>query len=255
MITPELINTLKTLKDLGCVGIKISFEDEGAQHNEIISMRYLTALLGLELSIKVGGGEAKRDIVDCMHLNADIIVAPMVETNFALSKFLTILKNNGYTGKKGFNLETITSYNNLDTFEKSFEELDYIVFGRVDFVSSLGKDRSFVDTEEMYNYVSNVFSAAKKHDIKCCMGGAISNNSGEFIKKLVAENLLDKFETRYVIFESSKVDVNNFEQLILNATKFELEWLRHISNRYQEFANKDAKRIVMIENRFKQVSE
>ena len=254
MITPELINILKDLKDLGCVGIKISFEDEGAQHNEIISMRYLTALLGLDLSIKIGGGEAKRDIVDCMHLNADIIVAPMVETNFALSKFLTILKNNGYTGKKGFNLETITSFENLESFQKSFEQLDYLVFGRVDFVSSLGKDRTFVDTEEMYKYVSTVFSAAKKHDIKCCMGGAISNNSADFVKKLISENLLDKFETRYVIFESSKVDVNNFEKLILNATKFELEWLRHISKRYQGFADKDAKRILMIEDRFKQVS-
>ena len=255
MITPELINTLKKLKDIGCVGIKISFEDEGAQHNEIISMRYLTSLLGLNLSIKIGGGEAKRDIVDCMHLNADVIVCPMIETNFALSKFLTIFKNNGYTGKKGFNLETITSYNNLQSFEKSFEYLDYLIFGRVDFVNSLGKDRLFVDTDEMYNYMSSVFSVAKKHGIKCCMGGAISNNSGEIIKKLVSNNLLDNFETRYVIFDVSKIDLDNFQELILNSTKFELEWLKHIRNRYQEFANKDANRIVMIENRFKQVFE
>jgi hypothetical protein len=255
MITPELIHILKKLKDIGCVGIKISFEDEGAQHNEIVSMRYLTALLGLDLSIKIGGGEAKRDIVDCMHLNADIIISPMVETNFALSKFLTILKNNGYTGKKGFNIETITSYNNLESFKKSFDDLDYLIFGRVDFVCSLGKDRDFVDTDEMYNYISTVFSAAKKHNIKCCMGGGISNNSKKFIKKLVSNNLLDKFETRYVIFDTSKIDLNNFEQLILNATKFELEWIKYISNRYQEFANKDANRIVMIENRFKNASE
>ena len=84
----KLQNILFTLKELGCCGIKVSFEDEGALHNEIITMRNLTANVGLELSVKIGGCEAKRDIIDCIDLNCDTIVAPMIESEFALKKFL-----------------------------------------------------------------------------------------------------------------------------------------------------------------------
>ena len=81
-----LKDILVKLKKLGCCGIKVSFEDEGALYNEIITMRNLTTAVDLELSIKIGGCEAKRDINDCMDLNCDTIVAPMVESKFALNK-------------------------------------------------------------------------------------------------------------------------------------------------------------------------
>jgi hypothetical protein len=145
-----LVQTLRELKSLGCSGIKISFEDEGALHNEIISMRKLTAEVGLELSVKIGGCEAKRDIVDCMDLDCDNIVAPMIESEFALKKFLKSLDSYKCDKKKGFNLETIQAYENLDTLSNSFDKVDFVTVGRVDFVGSLGKDRSFVDTDEMY---------------------------------------------------------------------------------------------------------
>ena len=84
----NLQKILFQLKDLGCSGVKISYEDEGALLNEIISMRYLTTLAGLGLSIKIGGCEAKRDIVDCIDIGCDTIVAPMIESSFSLRKFL-----------------------------------------------------------------------------------------------------------------------------------------------------------------------
>ena len=51
-----LIDKLDALKKQGCVAIKVSFEDEGALLNEIVSMRYLTAKTGLKISIKIGTG-------------------------------------------------------------------------------------------------------------------------------------------------------------------------------------------------------
>ena len=62
----ELKQILTELKNMGCCGIKVSFEDEGALYNEIISMRSLTKDVGLDLSVKIGGCEAKRDITDCI---------------------------------------------------------------------------------------------------------------------------------------------------------------------------------------------
>jgi len=54
----ELKEILINLKEMGACGIKISFEDEGALYNEIISMRNLTSSVGVQLSVKIGGCEA-----------------------------------------------------------------------------------------------------------------------------------------------------------------------------------------------------
>jgi hypothetical protein len=240
---------LSKLKHLGCSGIKISYEDEGALLNEMITMRYLTAFVGVNLSIKIGGCEAKRDIVDCLNLNTDTIVAPMVESAFALKKFANSLKVYNYNGGKGFNLETIQAYKSLEEISNEFNLVDFVTLGRVDFVSSLNKDRNFVNSEEMFEIVSNVFEKAREKNIKCYLGGAISIESKEFIGKLIDKNLLDKFETRYIIFDTSKINFENFNDLLYWANVFEVEWLKLISNRYNLLFNKDTNRIKMIEER------
>ena len=245
----NLQKILSKLKDLGCCGIKISYEDEGALLNEIITMRYLTASVNVNLSIKIGGCEAKRDIVDCINLNTDTIVAPMVESVFALKKFENSLKVYNYNGEKGFNLETIQSYKLLEEISNEFNLVDFVTFGRVDFVSSLNKDRSFVNSEEMLEIVSNVFKKAREKNIKCYLGGAISIESKDFIGKLIDKNLLDKFETRYIIFDTSKINFEKFNELLYWANVFEVEWLKLISNRYNLLFNKDFNRIKMIEER------
>ena len=245
----NLKEILSKLKHLGCSGIKISYEDEGALLNEMITMRYLTAFVGVNLSIKIGGCEAKRDIVDCLNLNTDTIVAPMVESAFALKKFANTLKVYNYNGEKGFNLETIQAYKSLEEISNEFNLVDFVTLGRVDFVSSLNKDRNFVNSEEMFEIVSNVFEKAREKNIKCYLGGAISIESKEFIGKLIDKNLLDKFETRYIIFDTSKINFENFNDLLYWANVFEVEWLKLISNRYNLLFNKDTNRIKMIEER------
>jgi 4-hydroxy-2-oxoheptanedioate aldolase len=247
----NLQNILFELKALGCSGIKVSFEDEGALHNEVITMRDLTTSVGLELSVKIGGCEAKRDIVDCIDLNCDTIVAPMVESKFSLKKFLKSLDCYKYDKKKGFNLETIQSFNNLEELSELFDKVDFVTVGRVDFVGSLDKDRSFVDTDEMYNIVSTIFEKAREKNSMCYVGGAISINSKNFIERLINNNLIDKFETRYIIFNVHEINMENFEKLLYIANVFEVEWLKYIHNRYSMHANKDLERIKMIENRIK----
>ena len=89
----------------------------------------------------------------------------------------------------------------------------------------------------------------KKQNIKCYLGGAISINSKSFIEKLVKEKLLDKFETRYIIFSTENMDFDKYEEMLYYANLFEVEWMKFISNRYQMYANKDRQRISMIEDR------
>jgi hypothetical protein len=243
----NLKTILNELKNIGMSGIKISFEDEGALLNEMITMRYLTASVGLEMSIKIGGCEAKKDIVDSIELCADSIVSPMVESKFSLHKFIQSVRQYNYKGKIGFNLETINSYINLEELNKLFDDIDFVTVGRVDFVSSLDKTRDYVDSDEIFEIVKNIFNCVKKKNKKCYLGGAISIKSINFIKKLLENNLLDRFETRYIIFNAT--DIDNFEYALYLANVFEVEWMKYISDRYNKYSMKDRKRIKMIEDR------
>jgi hypothetical protein len=248
-MSEKLKSILSKLSELGCSGIKVSFEDEGALYNEIITMRNLTTSVGVELSVKIGGCEAKRDIIDCIDLNCDTIVAPMVETEFSLKKFLKSLDIYHYDKKKGFNLETIQSFENLDKLSKHFDKLDFVTVGRVDFVGSLEKDRNYVDTDDMFEKVKKVFHVAREKGTMCYLGGAVTINSKKFLEDLIKDNLLDKFETRYIIYDAHKINIEELDKLLYWGNVFEVEWLKFIHNRYSGHANKDVERIKMIEER------
>ena len=84
----QLIEELENLIPLGVVGIKQSFEDEGAFPQDVLVMRRITEQVGLDLSVKIGGCEAKTDIKFCEKIGVNKIVAPMIESRFALSKFI-----------------------------------------------------------------------------------------------------------------------------------------------------------------------
>ena len=243
-----LIEKLVLLKKHGCVAVKVSFEDEGALFNEIVSMRYLTAKAGLKISIKIGGCEAKRDIMDCIDLCADTIVSPMIESGFALTKFIKSAEVCKYTGSKGINVETIQGYENRKAILEA-GGLDFVTFGRVDFVSSIGKNRDFVEDEQICNMVRTVFQEARQNNLKCYLGGAIGVNTKKIISELKEEKMIDCFETRYIIFDVLMVNMNNYEQIIYEANEFELEWMKYIKSRYETHANKDSARINMIQSR------
>ena len=94
--------------------------------------------------------------------------------------------------------------------------------------------------------------------ILCCIGillysgaigGAISIDTKDFIGKLIEANLLDKFETRYIIFDVHKIDFKRYDELIYLANVFEVEWLKYVNAKYSLLANKDIQRIKMIEDR------
>jgi len=243
-----LIEKLVLLKKQGCVAVKVSFEDEGALLNEIVSMRYLTAKTGLKISIKIGGCEAKRDIMDCIDLCADTIVSPMIESGFALTKFIKSTEVCKYTGSKGVNVETIQGYENRKAILEA-GGLDFVTFGRVDFVSSIGKNRDFVEDEQICNMVRTVYQDARHNNLKCYLGGAIGVNTKKIISELKEEHLIDCFETRYIIFDVSMVDMDNYDKIIYEANEFELVWMKYIKGRYETHANKDSTRINMIQSR------
>lgn len=256
---------VKLLTDLiendGLIGIKTSFEDEGAQFNEIIRLKELCNQAQTKLTLKIGGPEAIRDLKDAMIIGVKGIVAPMVESVFGLQKFIQATKQ--YipldilsTTNLNINIETITSINNIDIILNSsyINNLYGITIGRVDLVSSMNKDRSYVNSDEIYNIVKNVFISAKSKGLKLCLGGAISIDSLNFLKNLHANGLLDKFETRYAIYDPS-IALKNLSRALSKGQMFEYEWLQYKYDYYNILANQDISRIKMIQDRINQSIE
>ena len=58
------------------------------------------------------------------------------------------------------------------------------------------------------------------------MGGSITQNSKKFIKLLFSNRNLNYVETRNIEIELSKKSFKNFEKLIAESFKFEIEWLK-----------------------------
>lgn len=252
----------KILVDLveneGLVGIKTSFEDEGATFNEVLRLKEICNQAKTKVTLKIGGPEAVRDLKDSTIIGVKGLVAPMVESEFGLKKFITAANNHIPKDvlpslQLNVNLETVTAINNsteiLSTDES--DELYGVTVGRVDLVSSMGKDRKYVNSDEVYNMARKVFSAAKEKGLKACLGGAISIDSLKFLKQLHSEGLLDKFETRYAIFDPS-ITLKNLSRALSKAQMFEYEWLMCKHESYLNSANQDLSRIKMIQDRINQ---
>ena len=87
--------SIKILKKLNVVAVKQSLEDEGASFDDLKIMRSITKKVGLKLNVKIGGCEAKNDIYFCEKLNVNALVAPMVESDYALRKFIQVVNKKG----------------------------------------------------------------------------------------------------------------------------------------------------------------
>ena len=255
----ECVRILTDLvENYGLVGMKTSFEDEGASFNEVLRLKEICNQSKTKVTLKIGGPEAIRDIKDSMIIGVKGLVAPMVESEFGLTKFINAVNN--YLPVEvvsslqlNVNIETITAVSNIDKIlsNKQAEALYGVTLGRVDLVSSMGLNRNSVNSEDIYNIAHNVFEKTKKLGAKACVGGAVSIDSLDFLKKLHSEKLLDKFETRYAIFDPS-ITLKNLSRALFKAQMLEYEWLTNKMEYYQNQANQDETRLKMIQSRINQ---
>ena len=257
LLEKEMIEVLKKLKnDFGVVEIKAEYENEGSRQDELMRLKDVAGNVGLPIIIKIGGVEAVTDIYKSITLGATGIVAPMAETKFAVSKFTNaietfVAEDNREDIEFAFNLETITAYNNIDDILSldNLNTLDGVTIGRVDFTASMEKNREFANSDEMLKICTEIFQKAREKGLKCALGGAVSAESAEFIKSLVAQNLIDKYETRKIVY--SKDAVKTLSDGIVVGVEFELLWLKSKRRYYHRIKSEDEKRIEMLELRLR----
>jgi 4-hydroxy-2-oxoheptanedioate aldolase len=251
----KMVDHLSNMSEkYGVIGLKMEFEAEATRLEEAMRLKEVALRAGLSFTVKVGGCEAISDMYSAGLLGTDYLVGPMVETPYALRKFIQAVKL-AYTPDQlevmeyYINLETVTA---IENFEKMLavpeaKDLDGIVLGRVDLTGSMGLDRAHVNSSEVLDLCLKAASLAKSHGKKVIIGGAVSAASLPFFEKF-PKNSLDKYETRKVVF-GCPVALANKEEAFVKATEFELMWMQNKKEFYGRIFHEDDKRIAMLEDR------
>ncbi len=244
----------KGREEFGVVAVKAEFEAEGTRVDELLRLLEVARRADVKVGLKIGGCEAIRDLIECRQFGVDYIIAPMVETPYALSKYIAA-RDKVFSADEIedisflFNLETYSTYTQLQAMGEVAGRAGVgMVFGRVDFAGSLGRDRGFVNSDEMLGYVEDTARVAVEQNIELVAGGGVSAESVEFLRR-VKSTRLNRFETRKVIFDGAILDTDHVDKGLALAIQFELLWLKNKRDYYVSIGAEDEKRIAMMEAR------
>ena len=247
-------------ENFGIVSVKAEFEAEGTRLEELLRLVDVARASGLPMTVKIGGCEAIRDLLEAKQIGVRYIVAPMVESAYAASKYVAA-KNLVYSKDEQqdtdflFNMETITGYENRESLITAISEpegADGVVFGRVDFVGSMGWARDSINKQQTTDFAVETAKLCKKADKQLVMGGGVSIESIDAIRQVHAVRL-DRFETRKVVFDAGKALSADIEEGLVDAVHFELLWLLNKRDYYNDIAHEDEKRIGMLEARWEEL--
>ena len=258
MNLPELkiINILKDLKEkFNIIGIKAEFEAEGTSFEEAELLNNIIKYAELDLTIKIGGCQAINDLYQAKSLQASAIVAPMIESPYALKKYIhainTVYSDCNNLQKFYINIETIYGFKQIDNILniKELSVINGIIFGRTDMAGSLELDKTETDSEIIFNYANILAQKADMHNLEFGIGGNISPASVSVLKNIKS---LNKFETRKIIFDAqSALNSNNVKDGILKAIEFEILWLKYKLEYHANLFHKtDASRLNELEQRY-----
>lgn len=232
------MNLSENLKqNFHAVGLKAEFESEGSTYEEVLALKKLGDKNNLPIVLKIGGCGALRDIEEAKKIGVSSIVAPMIESKYALNKFIETVRKVYSEDEKinlYINIETITGFNAIDEIinDKDFNYIKGIVFGRNDLAESMGIGN--VEDSRIFEIAEEISKKIK--DKEFVIGGKITENSLSFIKKLP----ITRFETRKVV-----LDKNADIESINKAIEFEILWIKNKNIKSIE----DYKRLENLEKR------
>ncbi len=256
----KMIDQLVDLRENhNVIGVKAEFEAEGTRLEEALRLKEVVSKAGFDLTIKIGGCEAVKDMYEARVIGVSGIVAPMIETPYALKKFLAMTKlvfPQDECDQVSFliNIETIFGYHNLDAMLNlpELSQLNGIVVGRVDMTGSMGLSREEVNSDQLFEITKDIVTKAKNKGLECVIGGGVSAHSLPFFRKL-PEGTLDRYETRKVIFKCPEAICEKADSGILKAVGFELMWLKNKRDFYGMIYAEDNHRIEMLEARYQKL--
>jgi hypothetical protein len=177
--------------------LKGEFEAEGLSRNDASREAIIAARQGLGYLVKIGGCEAKADIDFLVEIGVTSIVAPMIESGFAMSKYMDMIPPAKFENI-GVTVETKTAVENIDEILSFSSKLTEVTIGRSDLTASYGG--SDVESSRTLEMVKMVAGKARARGFHVTMGGTISKKTIETLQQdRELFMLIDYVETRKVV--------------------------------------------------------
>lgn len=162
--------------------LKGEFEAEGLTRETLAAEVAFAARHGVGYLVKIGGCEAKSDVRFLQQIGVREIVAPMIESGFAMSKYMAMLSPGAFD-HVGVTIETKHAVDRIEELLDAGTKLTEVTVGRSDLTASIGG--SGVDSDETISLVKKVARAAAKHGLPTTMGGSVSVAT----RRLLAEDI------------------------------------------------------------------
>ena len=246
----RLRNQLSALKKSSqVVALKTGTEIEDMNFEEISAIREIS--LGLvPMVVKIGGAEARNDMRNCLHLKINMILAPMIETVYALSNFIKSAteiqkESSRHKMQLAINLESITAYENLSSMIEStaFQNLTQITIGRGDLSNSMHLG---VDDEEVMKTTASAVQKISNQGLITSVGGGLNISS---VENLINSIPATRFNTRHMVLENNTDFKANPQKCLYNALRFEKQLYRELTNAFPAKQASYKQRIRTIESR------
>lgn len=162
------------------VSLKGEFEAEGLARDTVAAEAAFAARHNLPYLVKIGGCEAKSDVRFLAQIGVRSVVAPMIESPFAMSKYMEMLPDGAFD-HIGVTIETIDAVRRIDELLDAGTKLGEVTVGRTDLTASFGG--SGVNCDETVAMVKTVAAAAARRGLKTTMGGSINAETIALLKR------------------------------------------------------------------------
>lgn len=177
--------------------LKGEFEAEGLTQDELAGEVAWAARRGLDYLVKIGGCEAKTDIDYLQRIGVRSVVAPMIESGFAMQKYMAMLPEGAFD-HVGVTIETFHAVDRIDEILNAGHKLTAVTIGRSDLTASFGG--SGTNSPETMAKTLTVARAAKARGLEVTMGGSIDNGTRDLLRGgHEIASLLDAVETRKMV--------------------------------------------------------
>ena len=218
-------NLVKLKNKFKLYGVKGEFEAEGSSLEDISKLRNLTSRNNIKLFVKIGGVEALNDIYQCIDIGVDGIIAPMVESKFAVKKFIDSILKLKIKKKPSLtiNIETASGVKNFnEIFNQALGNIDNITIGRSDLAASYFNKNVTQNSNKILQTILKIGKKIKKKGIHLCVGGGINRNTILKYQKHQNIHLIKKMETRKVILPTLMMFKKN---ALESAIEFETNYI------------------------------
>ena len=158
------------------VALKGEFEAEGLSRDSVAAEAAFAARHGLPYLVKIGGCEAKSDLRFLTQIGVRRVVAPMIESPFAMRKYMEMVPDGSFD-HIGVTIETVDAVRRIEDILDAGVKLSEVTVGRTDLTASfagLG-----VDSDETIAMVKEVARAAKERGLETTMGGSVGAGTRE----------------------------------------------------------------------------